>query len=150
MKVTKQFLASIKKADSVVFRFRGDNGVSTIDLFFRDRDSSESVIMTFETDNTAHLTGIWHTFLYPSMDNTSTTTIISLLKVNDQIDFSVDDYSSEALRDCGFTSDTMIIRITRYRKDEKTISKRMFFIWDNETTRGKRSIEPRMLHAVTG
>jgi len=130
MKISKRFLSDFKQSKSIVIRF---DERSSIDLFFANQFNKEKSSTTYQYDHKSKEIGTWHCFLY---ENTQQSTIINLIQVNDQIEFYQEDHGYDVLAENNFIHDQLMIRITRYKKNDPLIvAKTMTFCFDSQVTR---------------
>lgn len=124
MNVTKDNLKIIKASESLVLR---DNG--EIDWFLKSGNNSKYTDFNHSVWN-----GQWCTTLYFNQ-NTPETSIISLLKPGDKIEFFTLDYSNCKLKEeNNIYTLCLMSRITRYKKDNKTLLFVKDFMFDTCTT----------------
>ncbi len=130
------FKTDIKTAKSIVIRFEKDH--STIDLFF-DEDKTGKGHSTFPYDNKARLLGCWHIFLYPDQHG-GTTTAMKAIKAGDKVQFTTEDHSTEDLRNDGYSSLHLIMRIERESASGRS-SKYFEYAIDTQTTKHSPNVQ---------
>lgn len=130
MIVTKHFLKAIKSADSLVLRF--NETFTTIETGEKLKNGTY-YNETFDFSAIGQL-GCWVVSGFYSNMVTETNSPFKLLRAGDKIKFFVEDYSTDKLKSLGIFSDVLIMQITRYRKDQKTISALYRFILDIQTS----------------
>lgn len=130
MIISKQFLDDITHADCMVVRFNGNQ--SMIELSNRAENGGiNERIINYPLDLEIKQTGNWVIFLYPQQ-TTHHNAIFAQLKVGDKIHFYAYKNGTENLTQAGFDWHVLMLRVIRYKKDGKTISKLYEFQFDQE------------------
>ena len=122
IELTKELLADLRKARSLVFRFEQDTDHSTLDVFTGEIGSDNDRRVTYPLKTGIHFnyTGTWHTFSYPNQ-RTPLTTFIESLRAGDLLDFEVTDYANQYVRESGFIHDQLSCIVRRHKRDGRTL-----------------------------
>ena len=134
MKITKEWLALLKTARSIVIRF---NNYPTIDLFHGDSLSQERVTTT-KFECAYNLNGAWVLSLYPNQQ-TEEGTIIDLLRADDEMIFSTRVNGTDQTKEDGYTVTELMLSVKRYKKSG-SLSRIMTFVFGGEITKHNPSV----------
>jgi hypothetical protein len=128
MKITRQFLTDLKKADSMCIRFEGKR--STIDLFFQNY-SGDSYATTYQYGDSGDYRGNWVLFLYPGM-LTEIGCTLSLLKIDDRAVFIPRRGSNQYTDEAELNAHDLMLQINRHKKDHISSIKPFLFLLDHQ------------------